>query len=192
MKMYWPLFRRVHSSPIAFSLFKRRASWTQGEGPNYSKNLIALGIATAGGVIFAFVSKHGASSNKSVRYKCLTYLAIYSTPSVQHKWQSYIRNLKDCIIYQFDLINFHVLLFDHFSQLWYVLFFQFLHLRAMMRTNNKLKPHVTSQLRFESGHSGGRQEIVPSTAPPLLLTKCPTLRLVSILESFPPSRESQN
>lgn len=50
------LLKRIHSSPAALLLLKRHASWTQGEGPNYSKNLIALGIATAGGVMFAFVS----------------------------------------------------------------------------------------------------------------------------------------
>lgn len=54
--MFGHLLRRIHSSPVALLLLKRRASWTQGEGPNYSKNLIALGIATAGGVMFAFVS----------------------------------------------------------------------------------------------------------------------------------------
>ncbi|CAH3176744.1 unnamed protein product [Porites lobata] len=52
--MFGHLLRRIHSSPVALLLLKRHASWTQGEGPNYSKNLIALGIATAGGVMFAF------------------------------------------------------------------------------------------------------------------------------------------
>ena len=54
--MYRHLIKKVQSPPVAGLLLKRHASWTQGEGPNYSKNLIVLGIATAAGVTFAFVS----------------------------------------------------------------------------------------------------------------------------------------
>ena len=49
----------MQTSPVrAGFLLKRHASWTQGDGPNYSKNLIALGIATVAGVVLATVSIH--------------------------------------------------------------------------------------------------------------------------------------
>ena len=41
---------------VAASVFKRNSSWTKGEGPNYSKNLIAIGAATAVGVMISTVS----------------------------------------------------------------------------------------------------------------------------------------
>jgi len=53
--MYRHLFKRIQTS-VAVLLLKRNASWTQGDGPNYSKNLIAIGIATSAGVLFATVS----------------------------------------------------------------------------------------------------------------------------------------
>lgn len=54
--MYQQLLKRIRTSAVAVSVLKRHGSWTQGDGPNYSKNLIAIGIATTAGVMFSMVS----------------------------------------------------------------------------------------------------------------------------------------
>jgi len=40
--MYRIILRRIQISPIAV----RRHYWTQGDGPNYSKNMLMVGIGT--------------------------------------------------------------------------------------------------------------------------------------------------
>lgn len=44
---------RIRTSLSALS--KQQSSWTQGDGPNYSKNVIAIGTATAAGVLIAML-----------------------------------------------------------------------------------------------------------------------------------------
>ncbi|KAK2556075.1 hypothetical protein P5673_022091 [Acropora cervicornis] len=51
--MYRQVLNRMRTPLVAASVFKRNSSWTKGEGPNYSKNLIAIGAATAVGVMIS-------------------------------------------------------------------------------------------------------------------------------------------
>ena len=54
MKMYQALLKRIQTPVV--TVVRGKSSWTQGQGPNYSKNLIFIGIATATGIMISTVS----------------------------------------------------------------------------------------------------------------------------------------